>query len=211
MRHVRQRAEAEHAPFALERVEVAERFLAKRLAGAVLAGLLEQVLDALDARQEPRAKALEQGVAVSAHAARSAAVSKRRTRSVKRSACVFRRSAEVRVWAVALTAWVTTSAIPFTLWETCSVPLRCCWVTKVIWRAASVVPCARRRLSSVAITVVEPDSRMSVTSRFTSCTDAVTRSAKRRISLATSAKPWPCSPARLASSEPLSAKRSLLS
>ena len=41
--------------------------------------------------------------------------------------------------------------------ETCSVLLRCCCVTRVIFRAASEVSIASFLLSSVAITVDEPD------------------------------------------------------
>jgi hypothetical protein len=97
------------------------------------------------------------------------------------------------------------------LWSTSSVAVRCCCVTSVIWRADSVVESASLRPSSAAITELEPNWPTSESSDFTSCTEAVTRSASRRISFATSEKARPASPARVPSSDALSARRSLRS
>src|SRR5690606_20101427 len=184
--HPRQRRVAEHARLPLEGVQLAHQLPQLRLRSAPAGG--HELDDALSSGGERAPVALTQGSARVRHPA-SSATSNRWTTVASGSACPLSPWAEVRVWDVAAAACVTTSLKPRTLSETCSVPLRCCWETKVICRAASVVARARRRPSSVAMIVAALASRMSARSFFTSSTDAVTRTARRRISAATRAKP----------------------
>ena len=118
-----------------------------------------------------------------------------------------------------------TCAIATTTWSEAE---RCCWVAIEISRVAMVVsstmPAIRSRAvaaswatprarstsrwpSSLASTVAPDSAPMRVTRPWIWVVEARARSASRRTSAATTAKPWPCSPARAASIAAFSASR----
>ena len=97
---------------------------------------------------------------------------------------------------------------------TWAVAPRCCWVVSRTWPAASVTASSRTRLCciclapfSMAMTVafVSPWTASTMAAMFAA--EALDRSARRRTSSATTAKPRPPSPARAASIAALRASR----
>jgi hypothetical protein len=133
------------------------------------------------------------------------------TKRSSRRAAFTKSSAVEAVWRVLAMASETVVAMSSMLRPTCSVALRCCWVTRAMSRAERDVSSESAMPSCPAWTAKCDADRMSAISRRIPATDSITLSARRRISAATRVKPRPASPALVPSSSALSASRSVRS
>src|SRR5690606_27421808 len=147
--------ESEHPRLALHRVELAES-VGPRSAGRALRRSGPNPSEALDRERVELGYQCRSTV----HQPRCSSW-KPRTSSSSCSAWAFKLSAAMRVCVVAAEAGFRTLAMSRTLADTASVALRCCCVTCVIRRAASLVLSTSLRLWSVAITVAAPDALIS--------------------------------------------------